>query len=718
MYTHRLFFHLFMSVFLVNCMNVPTHIGVDNSYSPAPDNLPDPPFTKRDDVIDVLFNSKVSDPYRWLESTTPEVKKWSELQNQRTRFYLDRIPIRNRIIDRLRQLNNYEKRSAPQYYGSRFFFWSRPIGVEKSIYYIGNSSNLDPKAILDPNKYKTPVSIDPNKTVPSWDGTKILFSERPNNADRNMLKVLDVDTGSVSTVDIIPNLLYGSVGWAKNSKGFFYVGYPSDTTLSSSEMISQAVVKYHSLGTSIDTDVIISQMMGVPDRVYFPSTSKDSDYLVILSGKLDMVNDVYIYNTSLSSSKMEPLITGDNADHKVIPYGNDFYVKTDSEAPRYRIIKVSPTKRDKKDWIEVVSENPQSKIEDFCIVGSHLIVHYLHNVCSELQIMSLDGKLITRVKLPGKGIVSELFGNSKSDSVYFTYESFNNPKEVFVLSLSSGTIQSVSKPNNSIDSNSIVVDQVFYPSKDGTLISMFLVHQKKLALNGSTPTWLAGYGGFNFSYVPFYSENLIYWVERGGLLAIPNIRGGGEYGAAWHYAGILEKKQNVFDDFVSAAEWLIERGYTKPEKIGIWGGSNGGLLVAAVMVQRPDLFGAVVSINPVIDMVRYPKYGTGKSWIAEYGNPEIIDQFRYLYQYSPYHNIRSNTKYPSLLLVSDEYDDRVDPLHARKFLAAVQWAQSSKKPILMRITRNAGHEGVDLLKERIEQSSDILAYLVNELGLQ
>ncbi|MET0413323.1 MAG: prolyl oligopeptidase family serine peptidase, partial [Polyangiaceae bacterium] len=411
-----------------------------------------------------------------------------------------------------------------------------------------------------------------------------------------------------------------------------------------------------------------------------------------------------------------PFATGLDATFGVNWWDGAFYVKTNYQAPNSRVLKVDPNRLSLADWREIVPES-DAKLDDASIIGGKLTLSYLRNAASEIEVRDLEGKPLRKVALPGIGSSSGISGNPELDEAYFSFTSFAVPGEIYQTSIKTGQTSLWAKIDLPIDTSQNQVEQVRYSSKDGTSVSMFILHKKGVVLDGSNPTLLTGYGGFNVDMTPDFSTLAAVWLEHGGVYAVPNLRGGGEYGEAWHRAGMGANKQNVFDDFIGAAEALIRLGYTRPEKLAISGGSNGGLLVGAVMTQRPELFRAVVCSVPLLDMVRYHQFGSGKTWIEEYGSADDPAQFKTLYAYSPYHHVNKGTPYPALLMMAADHDDRVDPMHARKFAAAIQWASSRPDhPVLFRLEEQAGHGGADLVKKRVESLADITAFLIDQLG--
>jgi prolyl oligopeptidase len=416
-------------------------------------------------------------------------------------------------------------------------------------------------------------------------------------------------------------------------------------------------------------------------------------------------------------SKFEPFVVGVEALFEVEAFQDQLYVRTNDGAPRFRLFHVDPKKTKRADWIEIVPEQKDAVLDSAGVVGKHLALSWMKNASSTLEIRTLDGKPVRTVQFPVLGTSHGFQGRSDEDTAYYTFTSFTQPLQIFKTSIAKGDTSLWAEVKLPIDPSRYTVEQVWYPSKDGTKVSMFLVHRKDLVRDGSTPWLMTGYGGFNVSETPAFTSSIYPWLEAGGGYALPNLRGGGEYGEEWHKAGMLAKKQNVFDDFIGAAEFLIKEKYTSAGRLAIRGGSNGGLLMGAATTQRPDLFRAVICAVPLLDMVRYHLFGSGKTWIPEYGSAEDPAQFKTLLAYSPYHRIKPGTRYPALLMMSADSDDRVDPMHARKMVAALQSANSGAHPILLRIEQHAGHGGADLVKQAVEQSADAYSFLMHELGM-
>jgi prolyl oligopeptidase len=553
--------------------------------------------------------------------------------------------------------------------------------------------------------------------VPSWDGRKVAFAEKPNAADEATLYVLDVDTGARSPVDVLPGARYASPSWLPDSKSFLYAFLPDDPKVTVADRPGTCELRRHVLGEAPVKDQLVYPHTGDPKTFLGASVSRDGHwwFATVMRGWNE--NDLY-FKRAGKDAEWRLLIAGKDAKYEVDAWKDQLYVFTDEGAPNKRVFRVDPAHPERKAWRELIAEDRAASRETLVIVGGHLAISSLKKAVSVVELFTLEGKRVREVELPGLGTASNLYGNEDDDEAFFSFSSFVSPPEVFRTSVKTGKSERWSKVELPVDAAGYEVRQVSYPSKDGTSVTMFIVAAKGVKLDGANPTLLYGYGGFDVSMRSAWTSFIYPWLEAGGVYAVPNLRGGGEYGKAWHDGGKQAHKQNVFDDFEAAAEYLVREKWTQPRRLAIRGGSNGGLLVGAAMTQRPDLFGAVICAVPLLDMVRYHLYGSGKTWVPEYGDPEKPDELKVLAAYSPYHHVTDGTAYPPLLMMSADHDDRVDPFHARKFVAAVQGATGAQTPVWLRIERNAGHGGADQVGKAIESSADQLAFLFGMLSVQ
>ncbi len=684
-----------------------------------------PPLARAENTADTLHGQQVSDPYRWLEvEKAPEVKAWMKEYDRFTRGHLSELPGRAALTARVNELSYIDFVGAPQRRGGYVFFTRRHKDKEKAIYYVRQGKTGEPKVLLDPNTMSEDGSVAVKGIFPSYDGKTVIYKLSKNNADEATLHIMDVATQKTREAEEIVGAKYAYPSWSPDHQGFYYVRLPTDSSIPVSELPGYAELRYHKLGTSPDTDALIYEKSGDPQRFLHGEVSRDGRWLLAYHNHGWNRTDVYFRDlkaANLPSGKegFKPLVVGEDAKFGVMPWQGKFYIHTDYGAPRGRVLVADPKEPKLAAFKELIGQQEDAVLEEVDIVGGRLALSYLRRASTELRLHELSGKLVRPIALPSLGSATNLMGNPEDDEAYYTFSSFTTPFTTYEVSVKSG----VSKPyftlDVPVDASPYEVKQVHYPSKDGTQISMFIVHKRGITLDGSTPFLLHGYGGFSINETPEFDAANFAWLERGAGYALPNLRGGGEYGEEWHRDGMLLKKQNVFDDFIAAAEYLTKEGYTRPERLAISGGSNGGLLVGAAMTQRPELFKAVVCAVPLLDMVRYHLFGSGKTWIAEYGSAEDPEQFRALHAYSPYHHVKQGVSYPALLMLSADSDDRVDPMHARKFTAAIQAAQGSPTtPVLFRMEANAGHGGGDLVEKTVARKVDTFAFLFSQLGVR
>jgi prolyl oligopeptidase len=674
------------------------------------------PVTRAEAVVDTLHGVEVADPYRWLEDErSPEVQAWMKAQDAFTREYLSGSTVREALKRRFAELFYVESRSAPAVRGERYFYVRTHKDREKAVLYWRQGEKGEERVLLDPNTWSPDGTVSLGLWTPSWDGRKLAFTRKPNAADEAILHVLDVDTGEWSQVDVIEGAKYASPSWTPDNQAFYYAWLPTDPSIPVAERPGYTELRLHRLGTDPKADPVVHPRTGDPKTFLNGGVSRDGKYLFVYITRGWSENDIWWKRVGEKDFRL--LVKGEGAKYSLDVWEDAFYVLTDEGAPLERVFKVSPDRPERAAWTELVPEHPSASLQGINIVGGHLALEYLQDATTRVRLVTLEGQPVREVELPGVGAASNLFGLEDRDEAWFVFSSFSTPPQVYKTSVATGRVELWARVDLPIQPERYTVEQAFYRSRDGTRVPLFLVHRKDLKKNGDNPTLLSGYGGFNVSMLPSFRSSIYPWLDAGGVYAVANLRGGGEYGKAWHEAGRLDRKQNVFDDFHAAAEFLIREGYTRPEKLAISGGSNGGLLVGAAMTQRPELFGAVVCAVPLLDMVRYHLFGSGKTWIPEYGTAEKPEDFRVLYAYSPYHRVRAGVRYPALLMMASDHDDRVDPLHARKFIAAVQHA-SQGGPSLLRIEANAGHGGADQVAKAIESSADLYAFLFQVLDLQ
>jgi prolyl oligopeptidase len=683
------------------------------SASPAV-NAKGLPMTHRDDVKDTLHGAVVEDPYRWLEDgKAPAVREWMKAEDGVARAELAKLPERDAIAARLKELFYIDSLGAPQRRGERYFLRRRLATKEKAIVYWKEKKDGVEQVLFDPNTWAADGSSSLGAWSVSWDGKTVAYAVHKNNSDEANLEIMDVATGKKRDAEIIEGAKYAGASWTPTNDGFYYTWIPTDPAIKEADRPGFAEVRFHKLGDDPKKDAVVHERLNDPSSFVGADVSRDGHWLMFTVQHGWTSNDVFYKDLRVKGKNdWKPLVVGKSAHFWAEAYQDQFYITTDEGSPRWRVVRADPKKPDQASWKEIVPEHPTATIDagsGVSVLGGRLAIAYLENAQSRLSIFELDGKKVRDVALPGVGTMGGPSGRSDDDEAYLSFESFVQPSQILSLSMKTGATALYSKVTVPVDTSPYMVEQVFYPSKDGTRVSMFIVRRKDLKKDGSTRAMLYGYGGFQVSETSVFTASIYPWLERGGLYAVPNLRGGSEYGEEWHKNGMGLKKQNVFDDFIGAAEYLVKEGYTKSDRLAISGGSNGGLLVGAAVTQRPDLFSAVLCAVPLLDMVRYHLFGSGKTWISEYGSADDPAQFKALFAYSPYHHIKAGTSYPAVLMLSADSDDRVDPMHARKFVASLQAATAGAPPLL-RIEAHSGHGGADLIKAEVEKGADRYAF--------
>lgn len=683
----------------------------EQSVTPAKPQHPWP-ATKRQDIADTVHGVKVADPYRWLEDeNSPDVQAWMKVQDDYARGELQKLPARGDYAARLKELLYYDAVGVPQHRKGRYFYSRKHSDKEKTVVYWKTGERGAEKVLFDPNTWSTDGTRGLGGWSPSPDGKYVAYQVKLNNSDEAETKIHEVATGK-DLPDTIPGTKYSGASWTPDGKAFYYTWVPPvGGAVTVAERPGFAEVRLHKLGDDAAKDTVVHPATKNPATFIGGEISKDGHWLVVGIQHGWNSTDVYFKDARKPAAAWTPLVTGVAALFNVNVWRDKFYVMTNDGAPRYKVYQVDPKKPARAAWKEIVAEG-ESTLEGAAIVGDRLALTYLKHASTEIALHDLGGKLLRKVELPGIGTSSGLIGNEDEDTAYFGFTTFTDPSVIFKTSVRNGKSTEWARIKLPIDTSKMVTEQVFFPSKDGTKVSAFIVRPKDAKKDGKNPTILYGYGGFNVSLTPAFAASRAVWVERGGIWVVPNLRGGGEYGEEWHKAGMLLNKQNVFDDYIAAAEYLIKEGWTSTPHLGISGGSNGGLLVGAAMAQRPDLYRAVHCAVPLLDMLRFHLSGSGKTWVPEYGSAEDPAQFKAIHAYSPYRIAvdAGPRAYPALLMDSADHDDRVDPLHARKFAAAVQANQTADAPALLRIERNAGHGGADMVKQQVERGADQLAF--------
>ena len=667
--------------------------------------VPKPPASRVDNVREVIHGVEIVDPYRWLEDQDhPETRAWIEAQNKYSHSLLDELSARLMIQKRLTELLRVDSVTTPFEQGGRYFLFRRRAEDDLSILYVRQGLNGKDEVLIDPHTLSSDHTTDIGLLDISSDGKLVIYSVRRGGQDETEVRVMDVDKRA--DVDQLPNALYRGVSMKKDGSGFYYNLQRRDTGIR---------VFYHALGTDPSKDVEIFGKGYGPDKWVSASVSEDGKYLLFGVQHGWARNEVYVQK--LPDGPIQTIVNDIDAHFDAWFAGDRLVMETDWQAPNQRLVVVDLNNPAREKWVTIVPEGRDS-IAGFSLVGGKLFVNYLHNVTTQIKIFNLDGKSLGEVSLPGLGSASGLSGRWKSNEAFFSFRSFVTPQTIYHYDVQTGKTDLWARTNVPFKSDEFEVRQVWYSSKDGTRVPMFLVHKKGLQPDGKLPVLLYGYGGFDVSETPRFSSSAAIWVEQGGVYALANIRGGGEFGEAWHKAGMLDKKQNVFDDFIAAAEWLIKNKYTNPSRLAIQGGSNGGLLVGAALTQRPDLFQAVLCEFPDLDMIGYYRFkNNNPPALLEYGNASDPAQFKYLYSYSPYQKVKAGEKYPAVLFTTGDQDTRVPPLQARKMTARLQAASTSGKPVLLLYDTKAGHAGGRPLSKIIDDVSLEMAFLFWQLRM-
>ena len=674
------------------------------------------PKTKKVDTIDVYFNTEVADPYRWLEDdTSDETAEWVKAQNKVTQSYLNQIPQRKRLKERLTQLMNYEKIGTPFKKGERYFFYRNDGLQNQSVLYVQNSLDDEPKVFLDPNKLSDDGTIALANISFSKDAKYVAYTVSQSGSDWRNIYVMDSQT--LEVID-------GPIEWAKftgaswRGNGFYYSAYDApEAGKEFSSVNENHKIYYHKVGTPQSEDQLVYANEKYPKRFYSAGVSTDEDLLFIYESGEGRGNALFLKPSDDLSS---PLITmAENFNYQYYPIeviNNKIYIYTNYKAPKYRLMVTDVSKPQIENWKELIPET-ENVLSNAQVIGKQLILTYNQDASNKAYICHLDGKDIKEIKLPAIGSVG-FSGNRDDKECFYSFTSFTQPGSTYTFDIEKNESLLYRSPQIDFDSDKFITQQLFFESKDGTQIPMFITHKKGLELNSNNPVYLYGYGGFNISLNPSFSVSRLPFLEQGGIYAQVNLRGGGEYGEDWHIAGTKKQKQNVFDDFISAAEYLIANKYTSTNKIAIVGGSNGGLLVGACMTQRPDLFQVAIPQVGVLDMLRYHKFTIGWNWASDYGtSEESPEMFKYLLGYSPLHNLTKGVSYPATLITTADHDDRVVPAHSFKFAAALQEANDGKNPTLIRIDTKAGHGAGKPTEKVIEEQSDIYGFIMYHLGM-
>ncbi len=674
------------------------------------------PQTRKSDQVDNYHGVTVADPYRWLEDLdSEETASWVEAQNAVTFGYLNQIPAKETIKQRLTQLWDYEKYGIPFKQGNRYFYFKNDGLQNQSILYVLDSLDAEPEVLLDPNILSDDGTVALSGMSISEDGNLIAYGLSTSGSDWQEWKVRDINTKE-DLSDHLKWVKFSGASWTHDHQGFYYSRYDQPQDGKPLEEINYfQKLYYHRLGTDQSEDTLIYERPDHKEWGFNGFVTEDGKYLIISVWKgTESKNLVFYQDLTQPNTEVIELISEFEASYSFIDYQGDiFWFTTDLDASRSRVIAIDINT---KIPTEIIPEAPET-LEGVNILNNQFIADYLKDAHTQMKIFNLDGSFVREIELPGIGSVGGFGGKRYDTETFYSYTSFTAPNTIYRYNLITGESTIYRQAQVDFNPDDYETQQIFYPSKDGTLIPMFITAKKGVELNGNNPTILYGYGGFNISLTPSFSISRLVWLEMGGVYAIANLRGGGEYGENWHQAGTKLKKQNVFDDFISAAEWLIENRYTSAEKLAIMGGSNGGLLVGACMIQRPDLFAAVLPAVGVLDMLRFHKFTIGWAWCSDYGSPENPEEFQALYAYSPLHNLKPGTAYPATLITTGDHDDRVVPAHSFKFASALQEHHIGENPVLIRIETKAGHGAGKPTDKVIEEIADQFAFLKRVLQI-
>jgi prolyl oligopeptidase len=683
------------------------------------------PDTKKGDVVDDYHGTKVADPYRWLEDDvrkSKDVAAWVEAENKVTFGFLESIPEREAIKKRITDIYNYEKISAPSLHGGRYFFFKNDGLQNQSVLYVQDSLTGEPKLLMDPNTWTKDGTVALSGMAISDDAKLIAYGTAASGSDWNVWKVLDVSSGKPMT-DELKWVKFSGASWTKDNKGFYYSRFPEPKAGADFQDLNVDMkLYYHKMGAPQSEDKLIYERKDNPKWTIGGEVSEDGKWLVISIGDGTTSRKERLAYQDLTDQNAKIIDLVGNHENKFTFLGNDggvFYFKSDYKAPKYQVIAIDTKKPGKENWKTIIAE-AKEPLDGVSLVGNRFICSYLKDAKTAVKVYEVDGTFVRDVELPGIGTAGGFGGYRTDKETFYTFSSFATPPSTYRYDIASGKSTLFRTAKVKFNPDDYEVKQVFYASKDGTKVPMFISHKKGIKLNGTNPTLLYGYGGFNISLTPGFSVSRLQWMEMGGVFALANLRGGGEYGDAWHRAGTKLHKQNVFDDFIAAGEYLIKEKYTSNKKLAIQGGSNGGLLVGACMTQRPDLYGACLPAVGVMDMLRFQKFTAGRFWVDDYGSSDNPSEFNELIKFSPYHALLRNgpKAYPATLITTADTDDRVVPGHSFKFAAALQANNNGPNPTLIRIETKAGHGAGKPTTKIIEEVADQWAFLVKSLDFK
>lgn len=689
--------------------------GLQVTDSHAQTNSMKYPETKKGKAVDTYFGQQVADPYRWLEDDlSEETEAWVREQNKVTGGYLENIPFREEIKERLTSLWNYEKFSAPTRHGGYTYFYKNEGLQNQYVLYRQKGEQLA-EVFLDPNTFSEDGTTSLSSVSFSKDGSKVAYSISEGGSDWRKIIVMNADSREIME-DTIVDAKFSGISWYKN-EGFYYSSYDKPDGSELSAMTDRHKLYYHKLGTTQSEDVLVFGEQ-IKRRYVFGYVTEDQNYLVIRARNSTSGSEIYIQDLRKKGSELVTMVDDFEGDHSVVfSEGNTLFIETNRNAPKRKLVKADISRPSQEYWQDVIPETDH--VLSVTTGSGYFFAEYMKDALSRVLQYDTRGNLIREVQLPGIGSSSGFSGKKKDEKLYYSFTNYTQPSTIYEFDPESGRSVVYKKPSVDFVSEDYESKQVFFNSKDGTRVPMIITYKKGLELNGKNPTILYGYGGFNISLTPGFGITTAAWLEMGGVYAVPNLRGGGEYGKEWHDAGTRMKKQNVFDDFIAAAEYLIDQKYTSSDYLAIRGGSNGGLLVGAVMTQRPELMKVALPAVGVLDMLRYHTFTSGAGWAYDYGTSEQSkEMFEYLYGYSPVHNVRKGVQYAATLVTTGDHDDRVVPAHSFKFAAELQDKQEGQAPVLIRIETKAGHGAGTPVDKVIDQYADIFSFTLYNMGFK
>ncbi len=711
----RLSISLYTLVLLLSCVPKGTEPAVSVEVQQPLESSVDYPEARMSDQVDTYFGVDVADPYRWMEDPeSVETRAWIDAENALTHEWLGEVESRDAIRQRLQEVWNYPKSSSPNLEGGRYFVSANDGLQDHSVLHVADTLDGDFTPLIDPNTFSDDGTVSLAGYYPSGDGQYIAYGVSDGGSDWKHFRVMNIETGEVLE-DLVEWVKFSGAEWDMESTGFYYSRYPEPSSLLEG-VNEHSQIYFHTVGTNQSDDTLIWEQPDSPEFSYYAGVTEDGSTLVLYgSNSTDDINKLWVRPESGSDAEWQPLFLENDAGYEFIAkIDNTVWLRTNRDAPNSMIVSFDLS--DPETWTEVVAERPEP-IVSTSIVGGRILVKYLVDASSKVEIFELDGTAVGEVPLPGLGSVWGFSGHIDNPETFFVFGSYTSASNIYRFDTSNMEVTLYRESQATFDASPYVTEQVFYASADGTQIPMFITHRADIELNGENPTLLYGYGGFSIPLTPYFSSSVAVWLDMGGVYAVANLRGGGEYGEVWHEAGTQLNKQNVFDDFIAAAEWLIAENWTNPDRLAITGRSNGGLLVGATMLQRPELFGAAIPGVGVMDMLRYHLFTIGRFWAGDYGTSDNEEQFHALRAYSPVHNCEAGVEYPATLVVTADHDDRVVPAHSFKFAAALQAAQGGDDPVMIRIETRAGHGGGMPTSMKIEQSADEFAFLARALNM-